>query len=114
MSNDLVTLSGNTVVVGCKTITLSYPIAEAFRLEDKIIVLLDPDAYTEKFGQFRNLIALTIDGERLWTAELPTSMSSDTYYRISSKNPLVADSFSSYACEIDKLNGKIINRTFFK
>lgn len=114
MKNESVTFSENTISVEGKTITLAYPVAEAFLLRDKLIVLLDPDAYTEKFGQFRNLIALAIDGERLWTAELPTSMSSDTYYRIGSKNPLVADSFSSYACEIDESNGKIIKRSFFK
>jgi hypothetical protein len=114
MTNDTVTFSGKTILVSGKPIHLDYPVANAFQLGDKLVVLLDPDAYTEKFGQFRNLIALTLDGKLLWTAELPTNMGGDTYYRVSSKDPLVADSFSSYACKIDDTTGKIKAKSFFK
>lgn len=87
MRNEQISFSGNNIYLGANTIIVDYPIAEAFRLKDRIIVLYDPDAYLEKFGQFKNLIGLALDGEIAWTAELPTTMSGDTYYRISSKKP---------------------------
>ena len=114
MKNIGVTHSGKTVVIGGRPIEMEYPVVEAFQLGDKVVVMLDPDAYNQKFGQFRNLLAFTPEGEALWVAELPTSMSSDTYTRISSKNPLVADSFTSYACEINQSSGEIIKKSFYK
>jgi len=115
MRNDNLNFSGRTLRTGeGESINLDYPVIDAFQLGDRIIVLLDPDSYGSNFGQFRNLLALTVDGERLWTAELPTTMSNDTYYRISSRCPLIADTLSSYACEIDQSSGKIRNKTFFK
>lgn len=71
--------SGRTVTIGDKNIEMEYPIHDAFLLGDKIIVLFHPDSYTEKFGQFRNLTALTLEGEKIWTAELPTNDSGDRY-----------------------------------
>ena len=77
-------------------------------------MLFDPDAYTEKFGQFQNLIALKETGELIWKAELPTTTSGDRYYKIAKRLPLVAYSIYSYQCEIDPATGKIKARTFIK
>jgi ABC-type transport system substrate-binding protein len=51
---------------------------------------------------------------RLWTAELPTTNTGDSYYRIVSYRPLVAYSICSYECEIDLDTGRILRRSFFK
>lgn len=92
---------------------LEYPILDAFQLAGNIIVLFEPDAKKGP-GQFRNLVALKPDGERIWEAELPTMMSSDAYYRFSSRNPVVADSLSSFSCTIDDSTGRILGKNFYK
>jgi hypothetical protein len=110
----MITFTGKTIIINDKLIELEYPIADAFELEHKIIVLFDSDARTEKFGQFPNLIALGLNGEKLWTAELPTTTSGDRYYKIASQIPLVVYSIYSEECEIDPSTGKIKRHTFFK
>lgn len=114
MTANQVIFSGRTISIGGRSVDLDYPLADAFQLGDKIIVLFDPDAYTETFGQFRNLIAITREGEKLWAAELPTTESGDRYYRVTSKDPLIAYSIYSYGCEINHSNGKILSKTFIK
>ena len=114
MTDTPISFSERTLNVGGKSMELEYPVANAFMLGDKIIVLFDPDAYTEKFGQFKNLIALNANGERIWTAELPTNESGDTYNQVSSKCPLVAYSWKSFACEIDESTGRIKKKIFSK
>ena len=54
------------------------------------------------------------NGEIAWVAELPTEKKMDVYYKISHRKPLIAYSFSSYECEIDINNGKIIRKEFDK
>jgi len=110
----MISYSENMVVIDGTTAHLAYPIAEAFELDGRVIVLLDPDARTERFGQFPNLLALAPDGDRLWTAELPTTTSGDRYYRITSQRPLVVESIYSEECEIDQDTGAIKSRRFLK
>jgi hypothetical protein len=105
---------GDMLSVGSNQIHLEYPIEDAFELGDKIIVLFKPDARSGPFGQFHNLIAVSRSGERLWEAELPTTMSGDGYYLIGPKNPLTASTITSFACVINEENGRIIKKTFYK
>ena len=114
MTDAPISFSERTVNVGGKSMELEYPVANAFMLGDKIIVLFDPGAYTEKFGQFKNLIALNVDGERIWTAELPTNDSGDRYFMVKSRSPLVAASIYSYDCEIDESTGRMKKKIFVK
>lgn len=86
----------------------------AFELMGKVIVLFDPDEYIPKVGQFNNLIALDINGNKLWEAELPTTETGDCYFKILSNSPIKAKSFKSYNCEIDVDTGKIISKEFTK
>jgi hypothetical protein len=114
MTHKPFSFSTHTITIGDRNIETEYPIHDAFLMRDKIIVLFHPDAYTEKFGQFKNLIALTLEGAKIWTAELPTNDSGDRYYQISSKLPLIADSVYSFECEIDESTGRIKKGIFFK
>jgi hypothetical protein len=109
-----ISISGRILHIDGRSFDLEYPIAEAFELDGRVIALFDPDAYTEKFGQFQNLIALKETGELLWKAELPTNDSGDRYYKIAERRPLVAYSIYSYNCEIDPATGKIKDRIFIK
>ena len=109
-----ISFAGNTIDLNGRRVALSFPIKEAFALGERVIVLFDPDANLGKRSQFRNLIALTADGDHLWTAELPTDKPSDVYYRVISHTPLKADSFCSFECEIDPESGSIKSKRFFK
>lgn len=110
----MITFSGKTISIGGKSFEVEHPVADAFELEGRIIVLFNPDAYTEKFGQFPNLVALRPTGERLWTAELPTTRSGDRYYKVASRTPLVVYSVYSEECEIEPATGRIKARRFYK
>lgn len=114
--NDLELRIGDCVIV------MPWPVMDAFDDGHRIIVLLNPDAYltdpsykTQRRSGMppnKNLLAYSYDGHLLWEAELPSD--ADYYYRISSRQPLRANSFSSFRCEIDPSNGKIIRKDFFK
>lgn len=106
--------SGSRLIVGDHMVELEYPIQEAFALEDKILVLYSPDAYQRDFGQFPNFVAFTPSGTKLWTAELPTTMTGDRYYEVSSWAPLVARSVYSFECELESSSGRIISKRFLK
>jgi hypothetical protein len=110
----MITFSVKTISVSGKSLEVEFPVSDAFELEGCVIVLFNPDAYTEKFGQFPNLVALRPTGERLWTAELPTTTSGDRYYKVSSRAPLVVYSIYWVECEIELSTGRIKARRFYK
>jgi len=93
---------------------VEYPILQAFPVGEKIVVLYDPDAFLEKFGQFPNLVAFNPEGKKLWVAQLPTNESGYCYWRIYLKDGLMADSFKSFSCSIDEASGKIQSKVFYK
>ncbi|MBJ7277292.1 MULTISPECIES: hypothetical protein [Marinobacter] len=107
-----ISFSGSIINIDGKSVQLSHDIVEAYELYGVIVVLLDPDSDMGTVAQFRNLIGLKMNGHMLWEAELPTNKKSDVYWKISQKNPLKACSFSSFECEIDSNNGKIIKKIF--
>lgn len=117
-----VTHSAGVVFIGGKPIRMDYAIRDAFWVDSRVIVLLDPNAILADptYGKdrrrgndaIRNLRALSGDGAMLWQAELPES--ADYYYRIENRNPLIVLSFSSYRCEIDQQTGHIIGKQFLK
>ncbi|MFC1560735.1 hypothetical protein ACFL3W_02210 [Pseudomonadota bacterium] len=107
--------SGNRLTINSVSlIDLLYPIKDAFELSGVIVVFLDPDANLGKAEQYRNLLGFDQQGKKLWEAELPTSKSSDVYWRIKKKSPLIVSSFSSYECWIDESTGKIKFSEFYK
>ena len=109
-----VKFEGSLLIIDQKTVSMPNEIREAFALGDKVIVLLDPDADLGRSGQYRNLLAFDSAGTVIWQAELPTERDSDVFTRIVSRAPLVADSFSSFECEIDPENGRLASTRFFK
>jgi len=108
-----------------KAVETPSPIREAFTVERMVIVLMDQFAdlkgpildiqEVRNAPKGTNLFCYSPDGIVLWKAELPTEDKvEDYYYRISSRSPLVVNSFSSYRCVIDPATGKIIRKDFFK
>ncbi len=110
----MISVAGKVLTVDRTSVSLEYPVLEAFETADRIVVLYEPSAYTGKTGQFRNLIAINRAGTVIWRAELPTTQSGDRYYKIASHHPLRAYSIYSQECEIDVVTGKIRSSEFFK
>jgi hypothetical protein len=110
----MIKLLNGKLSINDKLIELKYPVIDAFESGGTVIALFDPDAYTEKFGQFPNLVALQTNGVQIWVAELPTTNTGDCYYKIASKMPLVVYSVCSEECEIEVATGRIKTRSFYK
>ena len=99
-----------------------WDILDAFEVNEKIIVLFNPDSYLcdpayreqRRAGHpaNKNLIALSVTGKKIWEADFPTD--TDYYYQINSRFPFCVASFSSYDCTIDIETGKILSKVFFK
>lgn len=117
-----ISFQANTLVVDGHPIQMPWLVLDAVEQLDKVIVLLDPDSYlldpsykqvrSRSGAAIRNLLAIDKSGVKLWEAVLPVQ--ADYYYRIDSISPLMANSFSSYRCEIDANNGSIRSKEFLK
>jgi hypothetical protein len=110
----MISYENQTLTVDGQAHQLEHRILDAIEYDDRVVVLFDPNAHVEKFGQFRNRIAISRHGTRLWVAELPTSTSGDRYYRIVRENSLRASSIYSLVCEIDPATGQILAKEFVK
>ena len=109
---------GDIVKIDGKPLRMEYMVRDAFWTDGGAIVLLDPDAFLDKpaFGVARrrsrepvqNIRAYSPSGEMLWQAEQPEA--DDHYYRIESREPLVALSFSAFRCDLDLSNGRILKK----
>jgi hypothetical protein len=93
---------------------LPYPIDDSIEYEDLVVVLFSPDGAPKNYGQFHNLVGLDRSGQPQWEAQLPTSNTGDRYYKIVSKDPLVAYSTQSYDCTISLETGSILAKVFTK
>jgi hypothetical protein len=109
-----VKFDGKLLTIDDRIVPMPHEIRDAFALGDKVIVFLDPDADLGSSGKYSNLVAVDSGGRLVWRAELPTERDSDVFTRIVSREPLVADSFSSFECEIDPGNGRLLSTRFFK
>jgi hypothetical protein len=105
--------SGRVLHIDSLQIELEHPIAEAFAVGALIVVRFPCDARLKSYGAFDNLFALTSRGEKAWVAELPES-GTDSYVTISSREPLVANSWSGFQCTLDPASGRILRKVFTK
>ena len=112
---------GDIVKIDGKPLRMEYMVRDAFWADGRAIVLLDPDAFMDHpaYGgrkaprnPVQNLRAYSPSGEMLWQAEQPEL--DDHYYRIESREPLVALSFSAFRCDLDLSNGRILKKYSLK
>lgn len=111
---------GDIVRIGGKPLRMDHMVRDAFWADGRAVVLLDPDAFLDEPGgarkaprnPIRNLRAYAPSGELQWEAQQPEH--DDHYYRIESREPLVALSFSAYRCGIDLASGRILSREKLK
>lgn len=113
---------GDIVRIQGRAVRMEFMVRDAFWACDRAVVLLDPSAYLDDptYGAQRrrsrdpihNLRAYAPSGQMLWQAEQPEF--EDHYYRIESRDPLVALSFSGHRCDLDLMSGKILKATKLK
>jgi hypothetical protein len=113
MSNSDVSFSGQSVSVAGKTWQAPWPVVQAVVIDGRVILLYDYMA-GPKHRQFQNLEAFSFSGERLWTAEHPTSETADAYVEILSTSPFLVWDFACYRCTIDLSTGRLIAAQFTK
>lgn len=117
-----VTHDGDIIKIDGRPTRMEYMVRDAFWAHDRAIVLLDPNAFLDNpaFGAARrksrkpvqNLRAYSPAGVLLWQAEQPEF--ADHYYKIESREPLVALSFSAFRCDINPESGRIAGKIFLK
>ena len=117
-----VTHDGDIIKVDGRPTRMEYMVRDAFWAHGCVIVLLDPAAYLDNpaFGSARrrprdpvkNLQAYSPAGELLWQAEQPEF--EDHYYKIESRDPLMALSFSAFRCDIDPASECIVEKQYLK
>jgi hypothetical protein len=115
-----VTHDGDIVNINGKPVRMDYMVRDAFWAGGHAVVLLDPRTFLDEPGgarrrprdPVRNLRAYAPSGEKRWEAEQPEL--EDHYYRIESREPLVALSFSAYRCDIDLATGRILSKAKLK
>ena len=106
-------IEGKYLNIGVKKIDFGYPIEKAFFYQGIYLVLLNPDSYQQKWGQFPNLFGVSSTANILWKAELPTTNTGDSYHSLDIiNNRIRAYSWCSYECFIDPQTGKIIEKIF--
>jgi hypothetical protein len=105
--------SGRVLRIDSVRVELEHPVAEAFAVGDLVIVRFPCDAAPKSYGAFENLIALTSYGDRAWIGELPTT-GTDAYVGVSSREPLVVNSWSCFQCTLDPKSGRILRKVLTK
>ncbi len=94
---------------------LGAPVSDAKAVPgtDRAVVLLDYLAQPN--GPFRNLICVAADGTVIWTAELPTSSSTEAYVSFDlDVDGLHANSWECYWARIALDSGEILDQVFIK
>jgi hypothetical protein len=111
---------GDMLRIDGKPVRMEHMVRDAFWADGKAVVLLDPDAFLDAPGGARkrprdpvkNLRAYETSGALAWEAQQPEH--DDHYYKIESREPLVALSFSAYRCDIDLKTGRILRKERLK
>jgi len=93
-------------------INLRIRALEAIRLGERVLVIHDYMAFPQG-KPAPNLVAYSLAGERLWTAENP-GVEADAYVDFLSEEPLWVWNFACYRCRIDSETGKLLESHFTK
>ena len=89
---------------------------EAVRLGERVLVVHDYEAYPRS-KPVPNLVAYSLSGERLWTAENLAYAglgNTDAYVGFLSEEPLWVYNSAGYRCRIDPETGKLLVSEFTK
>jgi hypothetical protein len=101
------------VTVGDRSWMVPYPVADARRIGDRIVVIYDYRS-GPRHSAFHNVEAFDDAGRKLWTAELPGTGAANAYVEFMTENPLVIWSFTCFRCTMDPETGKLLDARFTK
>jgi hypothetical protein len=107
------TFSGTRISVGDRPWTVPFPVADARRIGDRIVVIYDYRSGPQH-SAFHNVEAFDDAGRKLWTAENPGTGAADAYVEIMSEDPLIIWNFTGFRCTIDPGTGKLLESQFAK
>lgn len=95
---------------------LPFPVKALCATTETVVVLFQPDAFVEQYGQFENLRAYDYRGEEIWRGDLPTTHTGDHFGSMSCSgvHVVVAHSFSGFRLTLELRTGKETERTFLK
>jgi hypothetical protein len=88
-------------------------VKQAVIVDGRVILLYDYVA-GPRHRQFQKLEAFSFSGQRLWTAQHPTSETGDAYVEILSTSPLLVWDFACYRLILDPSSGRLIESQFTK
>jgi hypothetical protein len=101
---------GRTLRIGERDVELEFPISQAMVVRDVIVVLYDHGAQPGWPGVFENLIGVNADGDIIWTADLPTDYTGDSYLEVEfDAGSLVASSWSGRRVVVAPGSGRIVD-----
>ena len=75
----------NKLFLNDKILELDHPIYKVWVYKKYVFLLYDPDCMDGKGEIFKNLLAFTKDGEKLWTADNPKWAQQFPYYEVKIK-----------------------------
>ncbi|GLQ98127.1 hypothetical protein [Dyella mobilis] len=94
-------------------IEVGFPIIDARRIEDVIVVLCDWMAFP-RGEPARNLFGFGLNGEHLWRAQDIGMHAIDAYTDIVAEVPLSVFNYACFACTIDPRSGEVLAKQFTK
>lgn len=93
---------------------LDYQIKDARIIDDLAVVIFEFDDSVPKYRQFNNCCAFDSNCNLIWTAEHPTTTTSDFYVEFMDSKNNKLWSFGCFVCKLDFKTGKLLNADFTK
>src|SRR4051812_26116370 len=96
--------AGKRVELNGAHLDLELPVLDAILLGDRVLVVHDYMAYP-RGAAAPNLVAYSLSGERVWTAENGGFGQIDAYTKFVSEDPLVVSNFAGFSGTIEPRTG---------
>lgn len=104
----------NKLKIDGQIFELDYQIKDARIIDNLAIVIFKFGETVPKFRQFNNCKAFDSKGNLIWTAEHPTSTTSDFYVEFMDSKSNSLWNFACFICSLDFKTGKLIKADFTK
>lgn len=109
-----IVFENNKLTIDGQTFKLDYQIRNARIIDNLAIVIFRFDETVPKYRQFNNCKAFDNKGNLIWTAEHPTSMTSDFYVEFMDSKSNSLWNFGCFVCKLDFKSGKLKKADFTK
>lgn len=96
------------------SLEMDYQIKNVRIINDLAVVIFKYDDNVPKFRQFNNCMAFDANGNWIWTAEHPTSTTSDFYLDFMDSKSNKLWNFGCFVCSLNFKTGKLKSADFTK